>query len=98
MSVTSASAPVALSDVRTRAKFRWRRKSLADMSRLELEDALLELNGMYLGALDHIGRIKAVQLVPVELAGDASLSWEWFVWGAVLGCLGGVTLMFVGAQ
>jgi hypothetical protein len=68
------------------------------MSRLELEDALLELNGMYLGALDHIGRMKAVQLVPLEVAGDAPSSWEGFVWGAVLGCLGGVTLMFVGAQ
>lgn len=98
MSVTSASALVALSDVRTRAKFRWRRKNLADMSRLELEDALLELNGMYLGALDHIGRMKSVQLVPLEVSGDAPLGWEGFVWGAVLGCLGGVTLMFAGAQ
>lgn len=97
MSTAQAGAPIALSDVRTRAKFRWRRKSLENMSRLELEDALLELNGLYLGALDHIGRMKTVQLVPLEVAGDAPMGWEGFVWGAVLGCLGGVILMNVGA-
>ena len=96
MSVAKAEPPIALSDVRTRAKFRWRRKSLTDMSRPELEDALLELNGMYLGALDHIGRMKAVQLVPLEAAGDAPLGWEGFAWGAVLGCLCGVILMNAG--
>lgn len=98
MSVATVGAPIALSDVRTRAKFRWRRKSLADMSRLELEDALLELNGLYLGALEHIGKAKAVQLVPLEVAGEAPVGWESFVWGAMLGCLGGGILMFVGAQ
>lgn len=98
MSVAQAGAPVALSDVRTRAKFRWRRKSLTEMSRAELEDALLELNGLYLGALEHIGKAKTVQLVPLEVAGDAPMGWEGFVWGAVLGVLGGVILMNVGAQ
>jgi hypothetical protein len=71
MSAAQASAPIALSDVRTRAKFRWRRKSLEDMTRPELEDALLELNGMYLGALDHIGKAKTVQLVPLEVADNS---------------------------
>lgn len=94
--MTPASAPIALDEARTRAKFRWRRKGLTDMSRPELEDALLELNGLYLGALEHIGKAKAVQLVPLEVAGDAPLSWEGFMWGAILGCLGGVILMGVG--
>jgi hypothetical protein len=96
MSAAQAGAPIALSDVRTRVKFRWRRKSLEDMTRPELEDALLELNGLYLGALDHIGKTKAVQLVPLEVAGDAPMGWEGFIWGAILGCLGGVILMNVG--
>lgn len=97
MNAAKAGAPIALNDVRTRAKFRWRRKSLPEMSRLELEDALLELNGLYLGALDHIGRRKKVQLVPLEVAGDPPLGWEGFVYGLVLGCLAGVVLMNVGA-
>lgn len=96
MNAAKAGAPIALKDVRTREKFRWRRKSLAEMSRSELEDALFELNALYTGALEHIGRMKTVQIVPVEVAGDAPLGWEGFAWGAVLGCLGGVILMNLG--
>jgi hypothetical protein len=94
--MSPASAPIALDEARTRTKFRWRRKGLTDMSRPELEDALLELNGLYLGALEHIGKAKAVQLVPLEVAGDAPIGWEGFMWGAILGCLGGVILGGVG--
>lgn len=83
----AASAPIALDEARTRAKFRWRRKSLADMSRSELEDALLELNGLYLGALEHIGKTKAVQLVPLEVTDRAP--------SAIVAMLSAVTLMSI---
>lgn len=74
----------------------WRGKPLQNMTRKELEDALVEVERMYHGALEHIGERRRVQLVPLELAGDAPLGWEGFLWGAILGSIGCMILIGVG--
>lgn len=74
----------------------WRGKPLQSLTRKELEDALLEVERMYHGALEHIGQRSRVQLVPLEISGDAPLGWEAFLWGAILGSVGCVILMGVG--
>lgn len=74
----------------------WRGKPLQSLTRKELEEALLEVERMYHGALEHIGERRRVQLVPLELAGDAPLGWEGFLWGAIFGSIGCMILIGVG--
>ena len=51
-----------------RAKFRWHGKPLKELNRDELEDALVELNGLYTSAVQHIGQTRRVQFVPLQVA------------------------------
>lgn len=74
----------------------WRGKPLQNLTRKELEEALVEVDRMYHGALEHIGERRRVQLVPYELAGDAPLGWEGFFWGAIIGSI--VSLILIGMK
>lgn len=56
---------------KSRTRFSWRGRALRDMTREELEDALLEVDRMYQGALKQIGERRRVQLVPVEVVDQA---------------------------
>jgi len=83
-------------DATARRYHSWRGKPLQNMTRKELEDALVEVDRMYHGALEHIGERRRVQLVPYELGGGAPLGWEAFPWGAILRSI--VSLILIGMR